>query len=102
MGIAIPNFSTTKQLKDSGRIPFLELKIKGELARATRSDWRHHCGVFCRIVHTRNSFIEEGSLSFIPRLVTDEINKQLMGEFMEWAIQEALDQMNGAVKSIKS
>ena len=57
---------------------------------------------FAELFTTRNSFIEEGSLSFIPRLVTDEINKQLMGEFMEWAIQEALDQMNGALKSIKS
>ena len=57
---------------------------------------------FAELFTTRNSVIEEGSLSFIPRLVTDEINEQLMGEFMEWAIQEALDQMNGALKSIKS
>ena len=42
---------------------------------------------------TRNSAIEEGSLSFIPKLVTDEINEQLMREFMEWEIQETLDQM---------
>ena len=42
---------------------------------------------------TRNSAIREDSLSFIPKLVTDEINEQLMGEFMEWEIQEALDQM---------
>ena len=42
---------------------------------------------------TRNSAIRVDSLSFIPKLVTDEINEQLMGEFMEWEIQEALDQM---------
>ena len=42
---------------------------------------------------TSNSAIEEGSLSFIPKLVTDEINEQLMREFMEWEIQEALDQI---------
>ena len=42
---------------------------------------------------TRNSVIEEGYLSFVPRLVTDEINEQLMGEFREEEIQEALDQM---------
>ena len=35
---------------------------------------------------TRNSAIREDSLSFIPKLVTDEINEQLMGEFMEWEI----------------
>ena len=57
---------------------------------------------FAEFFTTRNSVIEEGSLSFIPRLVTDEINEQLIGEFMEWGIQEALDQMNGALKSIKS
>ena len=28
IGIAIPNFFITKQLKDLGKIPFLELKIK--------------------------------------------------------------------------
>ena len=48
---------------------------------------------FAELFTTRNSVIEEGSLSFIPRLVTDEINEQLMGEFMEWEIQKALDQM---------
>ena len=42
---------------------------------------------------TSNSAIEEGLLSFIPKLVIDEINEQLMGEFMEWEIQEALDQI---------
>ena len=42
---------------------------------------------------TSNLAIEEGSLSFIPKLVTDEINEQLMGEFMEWEIQEELDQI---------
>ena len=42
---------------------------------------------------TSNSAIKEGSLSFIPKLVTDEINEQLMGEFMEWEIQEELDQI---------
>ena len=57
---------------------------------------------FAKLFTTRNSVIEEGSLSFIPRLVTDEINEQLMGEFMEWGIQEALDQMNGALKSTRS
>ena len=41
----------------------------------------------------RTPVIEEGSLSFIPGVVTDEMNEQLMGEFMEWEIQEALDQM---------
>ena len=48
---------------------------------------------FAELFTTRNSVIEEGSLSFIPRLVTDEINEKLMGEFMEWEIQKALDQM---------
>ena len=48
---------------------------------------------FEELFTTRNSVIEESSLSFIPRLVIDEINEQLMGEFMEWEIQEALDQM---------
>ena len=45
------------------------------------------------LITTRILAIEECSLSFIPKLVTDEINEQLMGEFMEWEIQEALDQM---------
>ena len=48
---------------------------------------------FEELFTTRNSAIKESSLSFIPRLVTYEINEQLMGEFMEWEIQEALDQM---------
>ena len=48
---------------------------------------------FAELFTTRNSVIEDGSLSFIPRLVTDEINEQLMGEFMEWEIQEVLHQM---------
>ncbi|XP_075633948.1 uncharacterized protein LOC142606496 [Castanea sativa] len=48
---------------------------------------------FAELFTARNSVIEEGALSFIPRLVTDEINEQLMGEFTEWEIQEALNQM---------
>ena len=48
---------------------------------------------FAELFTTRNSVIEDGSFSFIPRLVTDEINEQLMGEFMEWEIQEVLHQM---------
>ena len=48
---------------------------------------------FAELFTTRNSVIEDGSLSFIPRSVTDEINEQLMGEFMEWEIQEVLHQM---------
>ena len=38
---------------------------------------------FAELFTTRNSIIEEGYLSFVPRLVTDEINEQLMGEFRE-------------------
>ena len=40
-----------------------------------------------------NLALGDDSLSFIPQLVTNEINEQLTGEFMDWEIQEALKQM---------
>ena len=57
-------FFHNKATQDSGRIPFLELKINGELARATRSNWRHHCGLFCRIVHYKE-FVHRGRFSLL-------------------------------------
>ena len=48
---------------------------------------------FGELFTTCNLALGEDSLSFIPQLVTDEINEQLTSEFMEWEIQEALKQM---------
>lgn len=42
---------------------------------------------------TCNPVLQADSLSYVPQLVTDEINSQLTGEFMEWNIHAALKQM---------
>ena len=91
IGIAIPKFFITKQLNDLGKVPFLEIKIKEVIGKSNQM-WLE-TSLWSILITTRISTIEECSLSFIPKLVTDEINEQLMGEFMEWEIQEALDQM---------
>ena len=48
---------------------------------------------FGELFTTCNPAMEDDSLSFIPQLVTDEINEQLTGEFMGWEVQAALKQM---------
>ena len=83
MEIAIPNSFTILGIEDKRGIWQEQPEAIGDTI----------VEYFEELFTTRNSAIEESSLSFIPRLVTDEINEQLMGEFMEWEIQEALDQM---------
>ena len=56
---------------------------------------------FGELFTTCNPALGEDSLSFIPQLVTDEINEQLIGEFMEWEIQRST-QTNGASKSTRA
>ncbi|XP_075656619.1 uncharacterized protein LOC142626791 [Castanea sativa] len=82
---------------DNSRLRELKAEIHDLMDKETRM-WCQRSRVLWlkngdKLFTARNSVIEEDALSFIPRLVTDEINEQLMGEFMEWEIQEALHQM---------
>ena len=90
----IPSSFTPKQLSNLGKIQFRELKTEMGISMSNQIWLETLLLIFLGncLLQSIRLWVDD-SLSFIPQLVTDEINEQLTGEFMDWEIQEALKQM---------